>query len=399
MSHWTSPEDLRSQLQRLWERGRLLISDDATPDFPLRLPLRGPNAGDLAKRYEHSRDWVRQWAQLEANSRITLQWREINSRQIGRNQLPAAALFESRDQALAWIGKRQLGRDFDQLRVEILQSFPALGGWLERRPLQALQLKEDWPRLMAVLKWLGAHPRPGIYMRQLELPGVDTKFMEAHKKVLAELLDQLLAPAQIDDSARGASGFEARYGFRAKPAQIRFRLLDPALYLHGLSDLQVPVEDFARLALSAGRVFITENDINGLAFPDTPGALVIFGLGYGLDKLKSAGWLADTAIHYWGDIDSHGFAMLDQLRCYFPHAGSLLMDRATLLAHEPLWGHEPKPIRKPLPRLKPDEQALYQDLCMDRLAPSLRLEQERIGFAHLLKALQALPKQRQSDVI
>jgi hypothetical protein len=27
------------------------------------------------------------------------------------------------------------------------------------------------------------------------------------------------------------------------------------------------------------RVFITENEINGLAFPDVPGSLVIFGLG------------------------------------------------------------------------------------------------------------------------
>lgn len=390
MSSWTSPEDLRSQLQRLWEKGRLLSSDEALPVFPLRLPLRGPAAGDLGARFGDARAWVQLWARQEARHGLSLEWRAINSREIGRNSLPAAVLFKNRNKALVWIGKRQAGRDYDRLQTEILELFPALRGWLQRRPLQALALKDQWPRLLAVLQWLRLHPRPGLYIRQLELPGVDTKFIESHKKVLTELLDMVLAPAQINDSSRGVSGFETRYGFRAKPAQVRFRLLDSALYLHGLADLQVPAEDFARLALSIERVFITENDINGLAFPDVPRALVVFGLGYGLDSLKSAGWLADTAIHYWGDIDSHGFAMLDQLRSYFPRTRSLLMDRATLLAHDTLWGCESTPTRKSLHRLNAEEQALYQDICCDRLAPSLRLEQERIGFACLLEALRGL---------
>lgn len=387
MSRWTSPEDLRSQMHKLWDRGSLLTESGI---YPLRLPLRSPAAGDLGVRFDEVRDWVQLWAQLEEKQGLSLEWREINSREIGRNRLPSAVLFHERDRALAYIGKRQVGRDFDRLQAQILEPFPVLRDWLARRPLQVLELKDQWPRLLAVLSWLREHPRPGVYVRQLELPGVDTKFIEGHRKVLTGLLDLVLDPAQIDDNARGLSGFEARYGFRAKPLQIRFRLLDPALYLQGLGDLQIPAQDFARLALPLDRVFITENDINGLAFPDLPGALVIFGLGYGLDSLKNAGWLADTAIHYWGDIDSHGFAMLDQLRSYFPHTRSLLMDRPTLLAHETLWGREPKPTRKPLPRLSADEQALYDDLCCDRLAPSLRLEQERIGFAHLIAALRAL---------
>lgn len=387
MRRWTSPDDLRSQMHKLWDRGRLLMGSQI---FPLRLPLRGPTPGDLGTSFDEARDWVRLWAQKEEDQGLALQWREINDRQIGRNQLPSAVLFNDRDRALAYIGKRQAGRDFDRLQAQTLELFPVLRDWFGHRPLQALALKDQWPRLLAVLSWLSEHPRPGVYIRQLELPGIDTKFIESHRKVLTELLDRILDPAQIDYNSRGISGFEQRYGFRAKPQQVRFRLLDPALYLQGLSDLQIPAEDFSRLALPVERVFITENDVNGLAFPDLPRALVVFGLGYALDGLRNAGWLAGTTIHYWGDIDSHGFAMLDQLRSYFPHARSLLMDRPTLLAHESLWGREPKPTRKPLSRLSADEHALYEDLCLDRLAESLRLEQERIGFAHLLEALHAL---------
>ena len=67
---------------------------------------------------------------------------------------------------------------------------------------------------------------------------------------------------------QGVAAFEQRYGFLAKPAQVRFRLLDPCLYIHGLSDLQIPADEFATLdPPGVEQVFITENDINGLAFP------------------------------------------------------------------------------------------------------------------------------------
>jgi hypothetical protein len=29
-----------------------------------------------------------------------------------------------------------------------------------------------------VLRWFVANPRPGVYLRQLDIPGVDTKFIE-----------------------------------------------------------------------------------------------------------------------------------------------------------------------------------------------------------------------------
>ncbi len=394
MSTWSELPELKARLEKLWQRGDLLTGTQQEGSrFPLRLPLKGPRPGELGHRFEEVRAWVQHWAALEMEHGLPLEWREVNSREIGRNRLPVALLLEQREQALALIGKQQSARRFDALHLEILGRYPALGGWVARHPLQTLALCDQWPRLLSVLDWLTTHPRPGLYLRQLELPGVHTKFIEGHKKLLMTLLDTVLDPAAIDASARGASSFEARYGFRARPVQVRFRLLDPALALHGLRDLQIPVEDFSRLALAVDTVFITENLINGLAFPDHPRALVLFGLGYGLDSLRSTPWLADKRIWYWGDLDTHGFAMLDQLRSYFPQTRSLLMDRATLLAHEPLWGEEPKPVRKPLPRLNDAEQALYDDLCHDRLAPALRLEQERIGFDRLQATLLTISTQ------
>jgi hypothetical protein len=168
-------------------------------------------------------------------------------------------------------------------------------------------------------------------------------------------------------------------------------VLDPALSINGLSDLQIPAGDFADLDMEGTeRVFVIENDINGLAFPETKGALVIFGLGYGLERLAKAEWMADQNIFYWGDIDTHGFAILDQLRHYFPQTRSFLMDRKTMMAHQPLWGTEPAPVIRELTRLTNPESALYTDLVQNRFARALRLEQERISYSLLKEELKKI---------
>jgi hypothetical protein len=141
--------------------------------------------------------------------------------------------------------------------------------------------------------------------------------------------------------------------------------------------------------VGANTVFITENEINGLAFPAFPNALVIFGLGYRVEALRRLPWLADKRLYYWGDIDTHGFAILNRFRRAFPHARSLLMDQATLEAHRPVWGQEAadKRFTGPLDHLTEDEAALFQALRDDHLAPALRLEQEHIAQRWLLEAL------------
>ncbi|PYZ99567.1 hypothetical protein A6K26_009090 [Gammaproteobacteria bacterium 2W06] len=111
------------------------------------------------------------------------------------------------------------------------------------------------------------------------------------RRLLGELLDAVLPPAAIDASATGANGFAQRYGLRQRPTLIRFRVLDPSIAIAGLTDLSVPVDDFAALSIPPGPVFITENKINGLAFPACRGGLVIFGLGYGVEALSAVPWL------------------------------------------------------------------------------------------------------------
>jgi len=395
---WTTPADLRAQVQKLWDKGELLRPlVTGTEQPPRRLRLSGPNSSELTARFDDVRVWLEA---LRRTPRLRIVWREFNHRVLGANAVPNEVWVDSPEDALALVGEQKAAHRFAGLlqttRAFDAQLFAAITPWLEKRPLTALALADEWPRLLTVLAWVRAHPRPGIYLRQVDLPGVDSKFIEAHRGVLAELLDLMLLPEAIDASATGISGFARRYGFQDKPLRIRLKLLDPSIGLMpgaGDADITVTQAAFEQLgaALSAvRRVFITENEVNFLAFPPVANSLVIFGSGYGFDVLARAQWLHQRHIHYWGDIDTHGFAILDQLRAQFPHVQSLLMDQATLLAHADHWGEEPQPVLRDLPRLTAQEGEVYNLLRDNRLRPRLRLEQERIGFSWVQGAL-ALP--------
>lgn len=396
---WTTPAELRAQVLRRWEQGALLAENVAPVGlFPLRLALRTPSSNELSERFDEARAWA---ASLQEGQRAgyRLEMRELRHRVIGHNRLPAQAWVDTLDDALRLAGKAREGRAFRDLLEKTCARQPALLPWLQRQPLRALALVEAWPQLLDVVAWLQAHPRPGIYLRQLDLPGVHSKFLEAHRAVLAEWLDLALPAEAVDVAATGVAQFARRYGFRDKPARVRLRFLDPrpAAWLPlaepADADISLTQPAFDRLNPTVSRVFITENEINFLAFPAVADSLVIFGAGYGFDTLAQAEWLQRCTLHYWGDLDTHGFAILDQLRAHLPHARSFLMDRDTLLAHAAQWTEEPQPTQRDLPRLTEAERRVYDDLRWRRLRDEpLRLEQERIGFGRVERAVAALDR-------
>lgn len=389
--NWTRPADLRAQLQKLWGRGELLASlVTGESPFPKRLVFKGPTSAEMTDRFDEVRAWI---GEILAMPRCRVEMREFKHRVFGANAVPQEAWIDTVEDAWALIGKLRDATRFTTLIDTTRQRQPKLLEWLAKRPLRALELVEEWGRLLEIVAWLENHPRPGIYLRQVDIPGVHSKFIEAHRGVLIELLDSVLSPEAIDPSASGVSQFAKRYGFRDKPERIRFRVLDPdhSLLSGGLiQDITLDAESFARLDFKISRVFITENEINFLAFPQVKDSLVIFGAGYGFEMLRKAERLSRCRVHYWGDIDTHGFAILDQLRSQFDHAESFLMDRATLLAFESQWGEEEKQALRDLPRLNPEEMALYDDLRDNRIRKNLRLEQERIGFGWVESVLSAL---------
>jgi hypothetical protein len=363
---------------------------DAIP-WPLRLNLKAPTAADLSDRFEAVRDWVRAVADTP---QVRIEWREWNHRVQGAQRLPAAVWLDTLQHALAFIGKGRQAQRFEAVWQQTAAAQPALLAWLPG----GRSRRWTWPTAGRVC-WPWSHGCRPILDRACTCARSTCRAWTASSSRPTEACWPScwtwLCRQVIETNATGVAQFTRRFGFLDKPVRIRFRLLDSALPslpgCEGLPDITLDAASFAALALPVQRVFITENETNFLAFPPAADAIVVFGAGYGWEALARASWLHRCQLHYWGDIDTHGFAILDQLRGYFPGAASFLMDRETLLAHRLHWGEEPDPARHDLSRLTPEEAAVYDDLRFDRHQPQLRLEQERVGFCWLCDRLACIP--------
>ena len=349
--------------------------------FPRRLSLRGPISSEMVSRFDEVRAWI---GAVRHADPCRIEMRSFRHPELGTNAVPVAAWIDSFDDAVEMIGKRREADRFAKVLETTRRQQPEWLSWLARKPMVGLGLANEWDRFLDIANWCRQHPRSGLYLRQVDLPGVHTKFIEAHRGVLTELLDLALPGDAVDRDASGAARFGARYGFLEKPVRVRFRILDAGMRLAWPGDdMTITADAFAVLDPPAARIFITENEINFLAFPPVEGSLIIFGAGYGLESLQRADWLKRRRIYYWGDIDTHGFVILDQLRRCFAHVSSMLMDQETFVLFCHLWGREQAPVSRDLATLTPAEHQLYNDLRDNRFGQHLRLEQEQIAFSRV----------------
>lgn len=369
---WSSPDDIATKVRRRWADGSLLQAHATGEPFPaITVPLRGPKASEIGDDLGAVQDWC---ARLEASrrddARYSLEFVTIGGRHFGRNRLPSRAIVSSYSQAWAVLGVAADVRRFEEV-LRVVAEHPPVHNWVLAHPHQALDLHNEWPRLLATYAWLDAHRGSGDYLREISVPGVDTKFAERHRAALAALLG---VPST-------ATGFLTGLGLGAKPELVRLRV-SPGLGLPTpLSELAVRADELAALQIAASAVLVCENEITYLSVPVPNDGAVIWGKGFEVDRVGRLPWLADVDVVYWGDLDTHGFAILDRLRAWLPHTRSVLMDRETLLAHRDRWGTDATPTRATLTRLTPYEREVYVDLVGDHLGDRVRLEQERIDWS------------------
>lgn len=368
---WTGPDDIAAKVRRRWDDGSLLRGyANGQPFAPIEVPLRGPRSAQIGDDIAAARDWV---AALDAgrrnDTRYTLVWKVVGGRQIGRNQLPARAVVSSNEQAWALLGVATAVRRFDEL-LALAQHHPRVHEWIVAHPHRALMLGPEMPQLIAACEWLDGRRQSRRYLREISAPGVDTKFAERHRSDLAAMLGV----------SSSAAGFLADLGLRSKPGLVRLRPA-PSLGLPApLTELAVRAGELARLDVQPRIAVIIENEISYLSVEVPEDGMVIWGKGFEIGNLGRVPWLAGADVVYWGDIDTHGYAILDRLRAWLPAARSVLMDRETLLAHRERWVTEDRPAFSVLTRLTPEERSLYTDLVEDSIGDRVRLEQERIDW-------------------
>lgn len=353
------------------------------PFFPLEIRFRKAKASD---DYLALRNWVRELlagskAERDFGYKVVLEEREL--RRYGRQSLPVKITIETEGDYLFLIGKVE---EFSQWQTAVSHTFshfPQLKDWLAQYPQRVLPYTPIWEDLLTVCTYFVANPNSNLYLRELPVP-VHTKFIEENQAILRHLLDALLSPEAV---AVEESQFERRFGLRYDEPQIRLRLLDEGLCDElgwPASDVSLTLSDCKGLAGMNGRtILIVENKMTFLTLPLVQNGAAIWGKGFQVSLLREIDWLADCEIWYWGDLDAHGFAILSQLRSFWPQTRSFLMNRETFENYREFVVAGTPVERMLLVNLEEEETAVYRQL-VDK---NWRLEQERIRQEDVLLAI------------
>jgi hypothetical protein len=381
-------ERARERVARMFERRCLQWLRHSGDTWPLRLRLGELVEAVAMQELPAVREWIIGWRNATYTSGCTVEWVDRHWNQLGAQRLPSYLIFESAVAVACFLQRDDQWQCLKYRFAELV----ALGvsdakAARVARNLSASYTHQDFDILINLLRWARHGRDSGLYLRQIPVSGLDTKWIEQRKAAVESLLrDMFPGEGQPQD-------LHALLGLLRAPLRIRVRVLGDTLRRStgGLSDIEAPIAEIAALDLRPICVLIIENVEPGLSISEYPGTVVIMGLGYAVDLLVQLPWLlrADKIL-YWGDIDTHGFACLARARQGIPALQSLLMDEATLLANQPLWVEETEPATIETPvSLSMSEQAMFDDLRANRFQKQVRLEQERIPPAQVCAALDA----------
>ncbi len=370
--------ELRARARRLVDRDGRTWAATGDHSALLEVPLHPPTERAALDDLDAARAWVATWRQAGESTEIELSWAKRNWSRVGTQEVPERALVRGAA-AIARVARLHAEWALLRDRLDVLRGMSAVGvdADADADSLRVLRSNAravaaldgpDFQRLVDVLGWLGENPASGRRVRELPIRGIDSKWIES-RRGLVEALHRIVT---------GPTGL----GLRESDPLIRIRFLDPDLAPDGLCDVSSPVGELAQFPLRPDRVFVFENLATLLAMPPVRGAVVVDGGGHRVDLVAKLPW-AHT-VTYWGDLDSHGFAILNRLRSRGVAATSALMDIETLLAHRDLWGVDGNPDTGRPSFLEPDEQAVLRRLGAEG---NVRLEQERIPWSFALDRL------------
>jgi hypothetical protein len=382
------PDDVHQLLVRRFQNKHRewLVPEFDESQWPMEIALGIPTEQAALRQVEGVRAWVAAWQRWQGVG--TLSWCERRWKALGVQRLPEKLLLQGPEDVAMWIGEATRWGRAQSRYPMLIAHWSVLAHQLPRYfDVLADYSDADFRRLAEMLEWISRNPNSNLYPRQIPIAGADSKWLESRKGLISDLV------ATIQGGPTGDRDFFRRCGLRPPPQLIRMRVLDPELRSRfgGLGDISAPWEEVASIGIQPTHAFIVENLQTGLAFDDLAGTVVIMRLGYAIDALGQIPWLHKARCIYWGDIDTHGFAILNRARAYLPSLETVLMDESTLMSHRDLWVEEKdQHSSTELPLLTSTEQELYLSIKSNSGGQQVRLEQERIRWDMAWKAIQEI---------
>jgi len=346
-------------------------------DDALKIALRPPSEREALTDQASAERWAREWDGVDILPGVHVDWEERSWARVGRQRVPVRLRLATPDAVAAFVGgepERSWTRLRDRADAVLGQlcDSASLRHAIRKHAAELLAFEASrFDTVLDVASWLIDNPVRGLRPRQLPIRGVDTKWFKDHRSIVTHLVNAVTGEDDL--------------GIVVADPLIRVRVLDDDLLDGGPADFAAPAAVLAASAYEPDGVFVFENLESVLAMPPWPGAIAVHGGGHAIDVVRALPWVRDSPVVYWGDLDSHGFAILHRLRSHHARVTTALMDTETLLGHRDLWVADPKPQRGTFDTLTTSERAALERL---RAEGDMRMEQERIPWTTAFAQLQ-----------
>lgn len=358
----------------------------ADPRWPWTVTLTSLNGQTLNERWSETWRWIVDWTTWADASRCPL---TTSNRRVGgaTRAIPTRLSIPDVDTAAAatdtdW--PRRLANARSRARI-LHNEFPTTLTTVHLRSACSLS-DVDFDLARAAVDWFRKHDATGLTARQVPIPGLHAKWLDRNTRLVT-----------------GLSG-RAELRLVTRPSRIQFSYLDERWLQQGNRRRDsISLDEPGRPpGYQPQIILVTENKDTALFFPQVEGGIVIEGNGNAVIRLAKIPWIrACPTVVYWGDLDAHGFAILDLLRSTGIRAETILMDEATLHRYAPYASPTytdssplPQGSPPPTPFLSDDERSLLERITDPAWEGPRRIEQERIPLQH---AHEELSRRRSSS--
>lgn len=366
-----TPKEIQEQCLKWWKEF-LVSSIDSVAYFPKDISRIGKiSSKDILNKisaYKQSIELLTSYSKGNKKIGYNLILTKQEFGKIGEQPVPQRISIDSVEDYLRVTGKEKDYQIFLKNYSLIQNELPLLNEWIKTNPTKLIE-HDTWLDTLKVCKYFLATPKPDLYIRQLPID-IHTKYIWDNKVIVQSLLEFLI-PEHIN---KDETKFELRFNLKYSEHLIRIRFLDTVLSpLVNATDISLTVSEFNNFHSHCNNIFVAENLMNFLTLPHLAKTIAIWsGGGFNVSHLQNIDWLKTKQFYYWGDIDAHGFQILNQFRTYFPDTVAVMMDEETLLSFTSASGQQA--TNQNLQRLTESELKLYNHLRQN----NIRLEQEKI---------------------
>lgn len=366
-----TPKEIREQSLKWWKEV-LLSAVDSVSYFPRDISRIGKvSSKDILNKLS---DYKASIELLKINSKeskkigYSLVTTERPFNKIGKQLVPERISIDTIEDYLKVAGKEREYQTFLKNLSLIKAELPLLIDWVKTCPTKLVE-HNTWADTLNVCKYFLKTPTPNKYIRQLPID-IHTKYILENKSIVQSLLDFLIPEHINSDETK----FELRYNLKYSEPLIRVRFLDTSLSpIDSATDISLTLSEFKNIQSHCDNIFVAENIMNFLTLPYLTKTIAIWsGGGFNVSYLKDINWIKGKQFFYWGDLDAHGFQILNQFRAYFQNTVAVMMDEETLASFKSAQGTPA--TNQTLQRLTDRELKLYHHLRQN----NIRLEQEKI---------------------